>query len=161
LAETDAAIARQTLMQAASLPDGHDQGIPRTQQADVRWNFEIPIMMPQGTTIAQFEIERDGQGRAPDDPQRVWRVRFALDVEPMGPVHGQISFNPSADGPRTSVMLWADRAESAARLRANTQQLAQALREAELAPGDVSVRAGNPPQVAVAPPAGHFLDRAS
>jgi hypothetical protein len=161
LAETDAAIARQTLMQAASLPDGHDQGLPRTQHADVRWNFEIPIMMPQGTTIAQFEIERDGQGRAPDDPQRVWRVRFALDVEPMGPVHGQISFNPSADGPRTSVMLWADREESATRLRANTQQLTEALRTAELAPGDVSVRAGNPPQVAVAPPAGHFLDRAS
>ena len=161
LAETDAAIARQTLMQAASLPDSHDAGMPRAQHADVRWNFEIPIVMPQGTTIAQFEIERDGQGRAPDDPQRVWRVRFALDVEPMGPVHGQISFNPSADGPRTSVMLWADRAESAAKLRANTQQLTEALRTAELAPGDVSVRAGNPPPTTDAPPAGHFLDRAS
>src|SRR5882724_10305148 len=82
LADTDAAIARQTLLQVASLPDRIDTGSTRLDPAAPRWNFEIPFATPQGTAMAQFEISRDGGGREGEAAKRVWRARFSLDIEP-------------------------------------------------------------------------------
>src|SRR5262245_45906866 len=87
LGDTDAALARQTLLQAASLPDDRTQ----TQRDSVRWVFEVPFATPQGTAVAQFEIARDGRGGSAREAQQpAWRARFTLDVEPIGPVHAQI-----------------------------------------------------------------------
>jgi hypothetical protein len=155
LTETDAALARQTLLQAASLPDGADRTQRDTQGP--RWHFEIPLATPQGTAVAQFEIARDRRSTAPEqEAQPVWRARFTLDMEPIGPVHAQISLN----GMRTAVTLWAERETSAARLREDAPQLTKALSAAELEPGDVLVRSGEPPRPREAG-AGRFLDRAS
>jgi hypothetical protein len=155
LVDTDAALARHTLLQAASLPDGGDAG--RTDRTEARWTFEIPLATPQGTAVAQFEIARDGRrGASADASVPAWRARFTLDVEPMGPVHVQIALNHT----RAAVTLWAERAASAARLREDAPMLTQALREAELEPGDVLVRTGEPPRFGTAA-AGRFLDRAS
>ncbi len=155
LADTDGAIARQTLLQVASLPDRVDSNVARLDPVTPRWNFEIPFATPQGTAVAQFEISRDGGGNAPDAARRVWRARFSLDVEPAGPVHALISLN----GEKTSVRMWAERPATAAQLRAGTAQLSQALARAELKPGDIVVQDGAPMQPAPAA-AGHFLDRA-
>ena len=155
LDDTDAAIARQTLLQVASLPDRADIAGPRTDPAAPRWNFEIPFATPGGTAIAQFEISRDGTGREIDAAKRVWRARFSLDVEPAGPVHALISLS----GDKTSVRMWAERPATAAQLRAGAAQLSQALSRAELQPGDIVIRDGAPLQPNPAP-AGHFLDRA-
>ena len=62
LDDTDAAIARQTLLQVASLPDRIDASAPKIDASAPRWNFEIPFVTPQGTAMAQFEISRDGGG---------------------------------------------------------------------------------------------------
>src|SRR6185312_5533444 len=62
LDDTDAAIARQTLLQVASLPDRADPSGNRIDPSIPRWNFEIPFATPQGTAMAQFEISRDGGG---------------------------------------------------------------------------------------------------
>ena len=155
LDDTDGAIARQTLLQIASLPGQAD---PSSQRVDAtpRWNFEIPFATPQGTAIAQFEISRDGGGREAGAAKAVWRARFSLNVEPAGPVHALVSLN----GDRTSVRMWAERPATASQLRAGVSQLTQALSRAELTPGDIVIRDGAPPQPAAAP-AGHFLDRAS
>jgi hypothetical protein len=155
LDDTDAAIARQTLLQVASLPDRADIAGPRTDPAAPRWNFEIPFATPAGTAIAQFEISRDGTGREIDAAKRVWRARFSLDVEPAGPIHALISLS----GDKTSVRMWAERPATATQLRAGAAQLSQALSRAELQPGDIVIRQGAPTQ-AKAAPAGHFLDRA-
>ena len=48
----------------------------------------------------------------------------------------------------------------AERLRAGTEMLGHALRQADLVPGDILVGQGRPVQAAKAP-AGHFLDRAT
>jgi hypothetical protein len=48
--EVDGAVARQVLHQLASLPDG----------ATRAWMFELPLATPQGTALAQFEIDGDG-----------------------------------------------------------------------------------------------------
>jgi len=150
LSDTDAALARQTLLQAASLPDG-----AQSQRDSVRWVFEVPFATPQGTAVAQFEIARDGRGGSAREAQPAWRARFTLDVEPIGPVHAQIALN----GTRAAVTLWAEREASATRLRTDAGLLSQALIQAELEPGDVLVRTGEPPRPPE--PAGRFLDRAS
>jgi hypothetical protein len=155
LADTDGAIARQTLLQVASLPDQVDPSTGRIDPAAQRWNFEIPFLTPQGTAMAQFEISRDGGGTETDAAKRAWRARFTLDVEPAGPVHALVSLN----GDKTSVRMWAERPATADQLRAGVSQLSQALSRAELQPGDIVIRDGAPSQ-AVSARAGHFLDRA-
>jgi hypothetical protein len=155
LDDTDAAIARQTLLQVASLPDRIDASAPKIDVSAPRWNFEIPFVTPQGTAMAQFEISRDGAAAEVEAAKRVWRARFSLDVEPAGPVHALVSLT----GEKTSVRMWAERPATAAQLRAGASQLSQALSRAELNPGDIVIREGAPPQAAPAR-AGHFLDRA-
>ena len=155
LADTDAAIARQTLLQVASLPDRIDGSGPKIDPTMPRWNFEIPFVTPQGTAMAQFEISRDAGDREIDAARQVWRARFSLDVEPAGPVHAVVTLT----GETTSVRMWAERPTTAARLRDGAAQLSEALSRAELRPGDIVIRDGAPPQ-AVAAKAGHFLDRA-
>ena len=153
LAETDAALARHALLQLASLPEAGAASPPA--QRGAQWAFEIPFATGQGSAIAQFEISRDGHGAATSASPSVWRVRFSLNVEPMGPVHALIA----VAGERAAVTLWAEREASAARLRAGSGLLADALRGAALAPGDIQFRVGAP--AAPPPAAGRFLDRAS
>ena len=156
LADTDGSLARQTLLQVASLPAQVDTTPGRLDPTAPRWNFEIPFMTSQGTAMAQFEISRDGNRSEVEPAKRIWRARFALDVEPAGPVHALISLS----GERTSVRMWAERPATAAQLRAGIPELSQALSRAELRPGDIVIGAGAPVQAASAR-AGHFLDRAS
>jgi hypothetical protein len=155
IAETEGALARQTLLQVASLPDRVDPSTGRLDPAPPRWNFEIPFATPQGTAVAQFEISRDGGGNEVEAAKRVWRARFSLNIEPAGPVHALITLT----GDKTSVRMWAERPATAAQLRDGASQLSQALSRAELKPGDIVIRDGTPPQPAP-PSAGHFLDRA-
>ena len=155
LGDAEAAIARQTLLQVASLPDRVDIAGVGVDPAAPRWNFEIPFATLQGTAMAQFEVSRDGGGSEADAAKRVWRARFSLDIETAGPVHALVSLS----GERTSVRIWAERPVTAAQLRAGVGRLSQALSKAELQPGDIVIRDGAPPQPAPAP-AGHFLNRA-
>jgi len=155
LGDTDAAIARQTLLQVASVPDRIDTPGAHNDPITPRWHFEIPFATPQGTAVAQFEISQQAGGNEVEAVKRVWRARFSLDVEPAGPVHALISLT----GERTSVRMWAERPATAAQLRAGAAQLTQALSKAELQPGDIVIRDGAPPQPSPVR-AGHFLDRA-
>jgi hypothetical protein len=155
LADTDGAIARQTLLQIASLPGQGAFAATRIDLAGPRWNFEIPFATSQGTAMAQFEISRDGGTREMEAAKATWRARFSLNVEPTGPVHALISLV----GGRTSVRMWAERPATASLLRAGVSQLSQALSRADLKPGDIVIRDGAPVRPAPAT-AGHFLDRA-
>ncbi len=157
LAETEAALARHTLLQVASLPERPGLPLPQAEGATLRWMFEIPFGTPQGVAIAQFEIfdERAGTDAEPAAP--VWRVRFTIDIETLGAVHAQVAVM----GERTAVTLWAEREASAARLRAEAPLLIEGLREAALDPSDVIVREGSPRPSTPPAPAGRFLDRAS
>ena len=153
LAEGDGALARQTLLQIASLPDQPD--LPRTDTTQ-RWSFEIPFATPQGTSIAQFEVSRDACAPQADPQARTWRARFSLDVEPMGPVHALVALS----GARTSVTLWAERPATATRLTESAPMLSDALRAAELEPAEFQLRVGAPAVLRQAAP-GRFMDRAT
>jgi hypothetical protein len=106
---------------------------------------------------AQFEIARDSRAVTADG-RTIWRARFSVDVEPMGPVHAQVTLV----GNRAAVTLWAERPHSAAQLQDGRPLLVDALKQAELEPGGILCRAGAPmvPPTS-APAAGQFLDRAS
>jgi hypothetical protein len=156
MGEVEGALSRHVLLQVASLPDHTDVHVGDGSAA--RWTFEVPFALPQGTTIAQLEIARDGrQGASTNATKPVWRARFSVDLEPIGPVHAFITLN----GGRTAVTLWAERPETSAQLHADVGGLTQALRGVELDPGDVLVRHGAPPRPRTAVPAGHFLDHAT
>jgi hypothetical protein len=159
LGETDAALARQTLLQAASLPDSSTASgaTARHDPSGPRWLFEVPFATPQGAAVAQFEISRDGHKAPAPGTQVPWRARFSLNVEPIGPVHAQIALT----GTRAAVTLWAERPETSTKLRDNAPSLADALRRADLDSGDVLVRGGTPPRSREAVGSGHFVDRAT
>lgn len=155
LHETDAAIARHTLLQIASLPDDQGAGMRTQSDSSTHLTFDIPLTAGQGTAIAQLRIERDGAEQRAGGAEPVWRVNFSIDLEPIGPVHARISLT----GDRAAVILRAEREESAERLAQDMPLLEAGLRRAELEPGTLLCRAGAPE----APPAaaGQFLDHAT
>ena len=153
----DGAIARQELLQIASLPEPRAEAERTIETKGSRWVFDLPFQTPQGVAVAQFEISRDGGGGGTDsgrEVERTWRARFSLDVEPLGPVHVQIALT----GACTRVSLWAERPDAMARLQAGEAALSAALREAELSP-EVAFHSGLPTVAATAP--GRFVDQAS
>jgi hypothetical protein len=93
LTHTDGALSRQVLMQVASLPDAAGGVVPsHADGTEVHWTLEVPFVTPQGTAIAQFEIQRDARRSSPKQaPAAAWRANFSLDFEPMGPIHAQIA----------------------------------------------------------------------
>ncbi|MET3667377.1 flagellar hook-length control protein FliK [Caulobacter sp. 1776] len=156
-----AALARQDLMQIASLPEphGHEAETAEAKPQTARLNLDLPFMTPQGVAVAQFEISHDGGGSgggAVGSAERTYKARFSIDVEPLGPVHALVTLT----GARARVSLWAERAETIARFRAGEESLAAALRQAELSP-EVAVHSGAPPTQGGVNPLGHFVDQAS
>ena len=127
------------------------------ESAVVRRPFAAPGIQDsrEGDSIRRGCLTRNRSARLDASEVRKVRDKISLDVEPAGPVHALISLI----GDRTSVRMWAERPQTASLLRAGANDLSQALSQAELAPGDIVIREGTPPQPQPAK-AGHFLDRA-
>lgn len=153
LAETDAALARTTLLQLASLPDS---GPSRQSDIPQRLVVDIPIATPQGNAVIQLQVERD---RKRDEGEEIrspsWRINLAIDIEPLGPVRASVA---QVDG-RTHVTIFAEREASARALRNDLPALQSQLAEAALEPGDLHCRSGIPDREPA--PAGLFVDRVS
>ena len=148
LSETDGALARQQLMQLASLPVQRDPAGPAT-----RWMFEVPFATPQGSAVGQFEIARDPPPAGAADAEPTWRARFSLDLSPLGPLHAHVSLS----GANVGVALWAEKPQGLAALRNHQPSLTKALLAARLSP-DVAVYPGQPVSPQASP--GHFVDQA-
>lgn len=152
LDRTEAVIARQTLLQVASLSDADPAAAkPGTEARHLI--FDVPLATPQGVAVAQFRIEQDERRGDTTAGKAMWRVSFAVDLEPIGRVHAHISLI----GDRTAVTLRAERPESAALLNDNVAQLEASLREADLEPSTLACVNG----AASAPPSaapGLFVD---
>lgn len=149
--QTAAALSRLTLLQAASTPAGR-RGAPDADEPG--WLFEIPLATPQGAAVAQFEIGREpARPAAGETPQPTWRVRFCLDLAPMGAVHARIVLG----GTGARVSLWAESGATAEALQARRQALVEAMDEADLT-AQVAVFHGAP--AAPPPAAGRLMDRA-
>jgi hypothetical protein len=148
--QTQAALARVELSQAASLPK---PGEPQ------RWVFEVPVATPGGTGIAQFEINRDGGGGGAGGGQGgsapAWRARFSVDAAPGGPVHAAIVLTGGA----LRVTLMAQNEPTRAALAGGQDELARALAGED--DGDVVIRVLSGAPQPAAPPPGQFVDRQS
>jgi Flagellar hook-length control protein FliK len=158
LGQTDAAIARQTLLRIASLPSDQPSDAAHGNDNSPRLMFEIPIATVQGTGVAPMMIEHDGGSHGPDEIKPQWRASFSIDLESIGPVHVRIALT----GERASVTLKAERARSAELLSAELPLLGAGLRQAEIEPGDLRCHVGDlagSPHPQAAP--GTFLDQAS
>jgi len=118
---SEAALARQDLLQLASLPDPQNP-------SDKRWMVEVPLMTPQGPAVAQLVVSRDGRGTSKEAPEPVWRVGLAVNLEPLGPVRANLALS----GGHAWVTIAADRPESLDKLQQNAGWLSGALQEAEL-----------------------------
>lgn len=153
LAETDAALARHTMLQIASLPD--DPAAPRSADNAQRLVLDIPLMTPHGTAIVQLRIERDEKRNAKGKKASVWQAMFSIDMEPIGPVHARVAMV----GDTANVSLFAERGDSATALRENIALLQAGLAEAAVEPGDILCARGAPATPAAAP--GLFVDRAT
>ncbi len=158
LGQTDAAIARQTLLRIVSLPGGHINDASHGNDPSSRLMVEIPMATAQGTGVAPMTIERDGGKSGPRDTEPSWRASVSVDLDAIGPVHVRIALT----GDRASVTLRAEQAHSAELLSAGLPLLDAGLRKAELEPGDLRCHAGNlaSPRPQAATP-GTFLDQAS
>jgi hypothetical protein len=152
LKQTDGALARQTLLQIASLPD---ESANRAEHAGPRLTLDIPLAMPQGTGVAQLRVEQEGARRDGPDIRPLWRANFSIDLEPIGPVHASIALF----GERAAVTLYAERDESAMKLREGLPVLEASLKDAAFETGELLCRAGAPSAPKSSP--GLFVDQAS
>lgn len=151
--QAEAALDRIALAQYASLPQ---EAARLDQQPPARWLTEIPLALPSGTAVLPLEIERDppqSGSATPDAP--LWRVRFAIDVEPLGALQGVVTLQGRAIG----VSFWAEREDTSRLLRQATPDLETSLLRSRFDSAEFEVFTGHPQQAKAA--AGQFLDRRS
>lgn len=129
-AGSEATLARQSLMQLASLPD-------EQHPHQTRWVVDMPLMTPQGASVAQMVVERDNSHVSAEQPQPVWRVGLAMDIEPLGPVRANLALR----GGHAWVTIAADRPESLALLQQCAGWLNEALMSSSLE-ADIAFQSG-------------------
>jgi hypothetical protein len=153
LKDTEAALDRLSISQFASLPSPAEL---QTAQSHNRWFIELPMALEGRTVMLPLEIEEDRNGARPDAAQgRLWRIRFALDVEPMGPVHAMVTMQ----GKLIGVFVWAEREATSQLVRSFAPDLEAALLGSDFERADIEVTTGQPQRRA--PMAGQYLDRRS
>jgi hypothetical protein len=147
---TEAALARMTLLQAASLADAREIGRP---DAPVQTLAEVPLRIGAETAILQFQIvrERDAeaQAAAAGTARQDWTLRFSMEAEPLGAIHAAVRWR---DG-HVGIQLWAERDGIAAQLDAARAHLSEALEASAFTVDRLTIAAGRPadPREATAP----------
>ncbi|MEZ5839138.1 MAG: flagellar hook-length control protein FliK [Hyphomicrobiales bacterium] len=157
LADTEAAMSRMRMTQAAALPDASDTAASRSEPGLTQWIVDLPIGLGRETTVAQFAISRDAR-RKDERKGPVWQVRFAMDVEPLGPVDALVTMA----GEKVGVTLWAERPETAETLTRGLADLKDALSLEAFEVEEVRCRPGRQgPGTPPPRPSGYFVDRQS
>jgi hypothetical protein len=156
LERTEGALSRILLEQFAALDRRDDPTRPMESAAQRQWTAEMPIATAAGTGVVQMSVERDGGRKRGDGsaPAPAWRIRFSLDVEPLGPIHAQIGFS----GDRLAIGLWAERPDAAARLGADVGRLEGALEAAAIPVESIHLATGRPTAGGVVASAGRLVD---
>jgi hypothetical protein len=157
LAQTEAALARQGLLQWASLSDGADRTHVRAEGQPTPMLFEMPILMNGHNAVIQFQLEQEGRNPGQEEQSSSWQARFAVAIEPLGAVHAAVTLRAGA----ANVTLWAERSETAALLRSQLLDLRDALSEADFDVHDLVCRFGSPAssEGVETPATGYFLDQ--
>ena len=140
LGQTDAAIARQTLLRIGSLPGDETSGPTNGNDNAPRLMFEIPVLTPQGTAVAPMTIERDGGNRG----AREDRAAMARELLHRSRRIERPRACPHHAGRRTRVGDAQGRTRGGRRTMAAGLPLLDAgLRRAEVEPGELRCPLGN------------------
>ncbi len=157
LAGSEATLARLRLLQIANLPDS--DGAPRADAAtDAQprtLQIELPLARGQETATLAIRIAQEESRRKDHGDERIWRVRFALDLAETGSVEAMVTYIAR----QVSVTVWAERDETAASLRAGLTELGDALAAAQLEIDEMAVLTGQAPPPDGAAASGRFVDR--
>jgi hypothetical protein len=108
-ARTEAALTQVKILEITAQLQRAEQSTANAQVApEPRWTFDLPLQTPFGQAQARFEVSRDSFKARNGAQAVVWRTRFSMDVEPLGPVHAQIALL----GKHAWIGLWAERPEA-------------------------------------------------
>lgn len=101
------------------------------------WMIEIPVQGQQGADVLQLRLEQHNKD---DEQDQHWTLGFALDLQSLGPVQGELVLR----GLHLSVRLWAQQRESAARLEHQFEELRSRLAASGLSLDQLSCQTGLP-----------------
>ena len=108
-ARTEAALTQVKILEITAQLQRAEQSTANAQVApEPRWTFDLPLQTPFGQAQARFEVSRDSFKSRNGAQAVVWRTRFSMDVEPLGPIHAQIALL----GRHAWIGLWAERPEA-------------------------------------------------
>jgi hypothetical protein len=155
--DAEGALHRSRLLQLASLPDAELRGGGMEKPAE--WHMDIPLRHGDRDTTLGMTISRDAPDRARDeDGNPVWRVRLAVELEDAGPIHALIHLV----GSRLQVGLWAEKDQTARRLKQDSATLRDLLQSSALEVEEISIDQGVPPTPGKPPAAsGLLIDQTS
>lgn len=140
-ARTEAALNQIRLLETAAQLNRAEQASAGAPAAvEPRWTFDLPLQTPYGEARARFEVARDGVRTRNGAHAVVWRARFSMDLEPLGPVHAQIALM----GKHAWVSLWAEREASMSLLEQQQAALRNAF-SADSVEAEVICCLGKPP----------------
>ena len=154
-AHAEQAVERIKLQQFASLAPFPDSPVSNTQKSNAPvWVFDVPVRLPNETSVAGFRIEQDRDARG-GAAGKVWRINFAVDTAELGAVHGSIGLR----GADISVALVAERPETAEAFRKAAPELRETLGASNFEITDLSILTGKPRHAALK--TGYFVDSAA
>lgn len=151
LSQTDAALSRVRLFQLASLPEAGQRGNPAANQ---ELHFELPFTLGNQTSLAQFQVNRDGAHDGAETG-RGWNIVFAVHFKIVGAVGAKISMISRKVG----IAIWAENEETVDVLEDMLPELVTGLEALELELASVRVRHHPPQPQPMA--TGGFLDSVS
>ncbi|MHB9797285.1 flagellar hook-length control protein FliK [Pseudomonas sp. MT3] len=135
-----AAVARLQTHQLSSL--SQNEVLPDGTLLNT-WQMEIPLRQQHNLVPLQVRIQQEErQGSEREQPDTLWRVELAFDLDPLGPLQAQATL---AHGSIAS-QLWAERASTASLIDRELGTLRQRLNDAGLSVGELSCNLGKPPQ---------------
>lgn len=155
LGEAERSLSRVFLHQAATA-ESRDLKANQPTQALM---LEIPIVGPNGTSVAQLRIECEDH--APNEPgarpRRVFQVDIAFDIAPLGPVAVRVGL---MDGRRVAVGVWCESDDGLVRMEAERENIVLSLEQEGMVVAGVDLHRGHPSEghdeMAIAP--NHRLD---
>lgn len=150
--QAEGALSRVRVLQFASMPVALT-GTQETQRPAQIWHLDIPLLINGQGSVIPLQIERDAEKKeaAAAAVQR-WRVRFALDLGELGPVHALLVLGSGL----VDVTLWAERNETYDMFKASARELHYALMNEDLEVAEIEFRTGSPRKAAAR--AGSNLD---
>jgi len=114
------------------------------QPSSPAWMIEIPLQGRDGRDVLQLQLEYVADGQGQEARRRGWNLGFALALPALGAVRGELQLHE----PHLSVRLWAEHADTAARLEAQFGALRQRLGACGLLLDQLSCQVGLPESAA-------------